>query len=86
MTDNIARPAPTSGIWRRVWHFIQACEMSSAEYHDLRIDALERRVADLQKALQERASAPAVALQENSRDARSVAIGPGVRGPQQRSI
>ena len=46
MTDNIARPAPTSGIWRRLWRFIQACEMSSAEYQDLRIDALERRVAD----------------------------------------
>ena len=58
MTDNIARPAPTSGIWRPLWRFIQAYEMSSAEYHDLRIDALERRVADLQKALQERASGP----------------------------
>ena len=86
MTDNIARPAPTSGIWRRLWRFIQACEMSSAEDNDLRIDALERRVAELRKALQKRTSAPAVALQENSRDAPSVAIGPGVRGPQQRSI
>ena len=86
MTDNIARPAPTSGIWRRLWRFIQACEMSSAEYHDLRIDALERRVAELQKALQERASAPVMALQENSREARSIAIGPGVRGQQKRSV
>ena len=86
MTDNMAMPAPTSGIWRRLWRFIQACEMSSAEYHDLRIDALERRVAELQKALQERASAPAVALQENSRDARSVVSAPGVRRPQEYRI
>ena len=86
MTDNSATPAPTSGIWRRLWSFIQACEMSTAEHHDLRIDALERRVAELKKALQERASAPSMALQENSRDARSVAIGTDVRGPQKRSI
>jgi hypothetical protein len=86
VTDDIAAPAPASGIWRRLWRFIQACELSSAEYQDLRIDALERRVAGLQKALQERSVAPAVAFQENSRGAPSVAIGPDVRGPQQRSI
>jgi hypothetical protein len=86
VTDNIAAPTPASGIWRRLWSFIQACEMSTTEHHDLRIDALERRVAELQKALQERASAPSMALQENSRDACSVAIGPDVRSPQKRSI
>jgi hypothetical protein len=55
MTDHIAAPAPTAGLWRRLWRFIEACEMSSAEYHDLRIDALERRVAELRQAPRERA-------------------------------
>jgi hypothetical protein len=60
---NTAVPAPTSGIWRRLWNFLQAAEVSSAEYQDLCIDALERRVAELQKELQERASsAPSEAL------------------------
>ena len=86
MTDNIATLAPTPGIWRRLWRFIQACEMSTAEYRDLRIEALERRVAGLQNALQERAAAASMMLQENSRDAGGVAIGPDVRGPQKRGI
>jgi hypothetical protein len=86
VTDNTATPAPAAGIWRRLWSFIQACDMSTAEYYDLRIDALERRVAELRQALQERASAPAMALQENSQDAQSLAIGPDVRGPQKRRI
>ena len=86
MTNNPAAPAPASGVWRRLWRFIQACEMSSAEYHALRIDALERRVAELHKAVRERASTPGTALQENLRDAPSVAIGPDVRGPHRRSI
>ena len=54
---NTAVPAPTSGIWRRLWNFLQAAEMSSAEYQDLRIEALERRVADLQREPRERAPA-----------------------------
>jgi hypothetical protein len=56
--DDTGALAPASGIWRRLWSFIQACEMSTAEYHDLRVEALERRVAELQKELQPRASAP----------------------------
>jgi hypothetical protein len=36
--------------------------MSSGEYQDLRIDALERRVAELQEELQKRASAPSEGL------------------------
>ena len=51
MTDHTAASAPASGLWRRLWRFIEACEISSAEHHDLRIDALERRVAALQQAL-----------------------------------
>lgn len=49
--------APTPGLWRRVFSVIQAVEMSSGEYQDLRIDALERRVAKLEKALRSGASA-----------------------------
>ena len=63
MTANATAPAPKSRIWRRLWSFIQAAERSSAESQDLRIDALERRVASLQQELQERARSPAVALQ-----------------------
>ena len=51
--DNAAAPAPISGIWGRIWRFIQACEMSSAEYRDRRIDALERGIAELRMAPQE---------------------------------
>jgi hypothetical protein len=51
MTDRTEAPTPAAGLWRRVWRFIKACEMSSAEYRELRIDALERRVAELQQAL-----------------------------------
>ena len=50
MTDPVAAQTPTAGLWRRLWRFIEACEMSSAEYRDLRIDALERRVAELRQA------------------------------------
>ena len=63
MTANALAAAPRSGIWRRLWNFIQAAERSSAESQDLRIDALERRVATLQQALQERTRPPAPALQ-----------------------
>ena len=57
MTDDTAASAPAAALWRRLWRFIEACEMSSAEYRDLRIDALERRVAELRQALPERAGA-----------------------------
>jgi hypothetical protein len=86
VTDSTTTPAPSFGVWRRLWNFIQACDMSTAEYCDLRIAALERRVAELQKALQERAPGPSVALRDNSRDARSVVSAPGVRGPQEYRI
>ena len=86
MTDSTTKPAPSFGVWRRLWSFIQACDMSSAEYCDLRIAALERRVAELQKALQGRAPGPSVAPQDNSGDARSVASAPDVRGPQEYRI
>jgi hypothetical protein len=86
MTDNTAMPATTSGIWRRLWSFLQACEMSTAEYHDFRIDALERRVGEMRKELQERVSAVSVAPQENSRDPRGIAIGSEVRDPQKPNI
>ena len=49
--------------------------MSSAEYHDLRIGALERRVAALRQALRERRPASAAALHENSSETTSGAIG-----------
>jgi hypothetical protein len=49
--------APTPGLWRRVFEVIQAVEMSSGECQDLRIDALERRVAELETALRSGASA-----------------------------
>jgi hypothetical protein len=62
MTANTAAPAPAMGIWRRLWSIIQAAEMSSAEYQDRRIDALERLGAKLQKKLPERASAPSETL------------------------
>jgi hypothetical protein len=45
VTDSTTTPAPSFGVWRRLWNFIQACDMSTAEYCDLRIDALEGRVA-----------------------------------------
>ena len=64
MTVNATAPAPGSSIWRRLWSFIQAAERSSAESQDLRIEALERRVARQQEELQERAWPPAVAFQE----------------------
>jgi hypothetical protein len=64
MTVNATAPAPGSSIWRRLWSFIQAAERSSAESQDLRIEALERRVARQQDELQERARPPAVAFQE----------------------
>jgi len=51
MTVNATAPAPGSSIWRRLWSFIQAAERSSAESQDLRIEALERRVARLQEEL-----------------------------------
>jgi hypothetical protein len=57
VTDNTAAPAP-AGLWRRLWRFIEACEMSSAEHRDKRIDALERRIDALRQALPERAPAP----------------------------
>lgn len=50
--------APAPGLWRRVWSVMQAVEMSSGEYQDLRIDALERRVFNLEKAVRERAPTP----------------------------
>src|SRR5262249_6245715 len=60
MTADTAAHAPKldlkSGIWRRLWTFIQAAEMSSAEHQDLRIKALERRVTELQKPVQEQVS------------------------------
>src|SRR5215475_2082383 len=60
MTADTAAHAPKldikSGIWRRLWTFIQAAEMSSAEHQDLRIEALERRVTELEKPVQEQAS------------------------------
>ena len=86
MTDNIATPAPTSGVWRQLWRFIQACEMSSAEYHDLRIGALERRVAALRQALRERRPASAAALHENSSETTSGAIGADLRASSQNRI
>ena len=62
--------APTPGLWRRVFRVVQAVEMSSGECQDLRIDALERRVAELEMALRSRASASSEAsstsLQETS--------------------
>ena len=58
MTDDTAASAPAAALWRPLWRFIEACEMSSAEYRDLRIDALERRVAELRQALRERGPAP----------------------------
>jgi hypothetical protein len=84
MTANATAPAPRSSIWRWLWSFIQAAERSSAESQDLRIDALERRVARLQEELQERARSPAVAFQENLRGRQRVAIGAEVQAPQSR--
>lgn len=78
MTDETVTPASMSGVWRRLWRFLKACEMSTAEVHDLRIDALERRVA--------KAWGPAVTLEEISHDLRGAGIGADVRGPQQRSL
>jgi hypothetical protein len=68
VTDNAAMSAP-AGLWRRLWRFIQACEMSSAEYRDLRIGALERRVAELRQVLPERAGADHDAAGKFARDA-----------------
>jgi hypothetical protein len=82
MTANATAPTPKPGIWRRLWIFIQAAERSSAESQDLRIDALERRVARLQEELQTRARSPAVALQDNLRGRQRVAIGAEVQAPQ----
>ena len=53
--------APAPGFWRRAWSVIQAVEMSSGEYQDLRIDALERRIVELEKAMRARVSAPSSA-------------------------
>lgn len=62
--------APTPGFWRRAWNVMRTVEMSSGEIQDLRVDALERRVARLEKTLQSRASAasetPGSPLQETS--------------------
>lgn len=62
--------APTPGFWRRVGSVMRTVEMSSGEIQDLRVDALERRVARLEKTLQSRASAapesPGSPLQETS--------------------
>ena len=55
MEAKVVAPAP--GLWRRVFSVIQAVEMSSGEYQDLRLDALERRVVELEKALRSRAPA-----------------------------
>ena len=55
MTADTAMPAP--GIWQKLWRFLQAAEMSSAEVQEDRIDALRRRVAALEKTLADRASA-----------------------------
>lgn len=48
---------PVTGIWQRIWLFLQAAEMSAGEYQFDRTDALERRVAALEAA--QRAHAPA---------------------------
>lgn len=60
---------PTLGFWRRLWKFLEAAEMSSDEYRDLRIDALERYVADLEKELHKHAPArtPGMPLEEKAR-------------------
>jgi hypothetical protein len=86
MTDPTAAPTPTAGLWRRLWRFIEACEMSSAEHRDLRIDALERRVAELRQALRKRGPASAAALQENSPETASGAIGVDLRASPQNRI
>src|SRR5262245_60297752 len=81
VTANTVAPAAKRGIWHQLWSFIQACEMSAAEYQDLRIGALERRVAELQKELREHAAVPSRPLREISQDARRAAINSEVRVP-----
>ena len=51
MTATTTQP----GLWRRIWAFLQAMEMSSADFQYDRIDTLQRRVVALEQAPRDRA-------------------------------
>lgn len=69
LEDNPGHAASALGFWGRLWKLLEAAEMSSDEYRDLRIDALERYVANLETELHKQAlaRAPGMPLEEKAR-------------------
>ncbi len=58
MTATTTAPTQRPGFWLQLWRFLQAASMSSGEYQEDRIDALERRVAELQRQVRDQAPSP----------------------------